>query len=315
MKKGGSVCYAMLTKLVEEEGFKSPSTPVITQKYIFSQPYVNFLHMAGLDVYPIPTTASREEIRAILSKVNGVLLPGGMSNVVKETGDLTNPIVFSEYTKAVKLIMQEAIDINRSGTYFPVFGICLGFEAMIAVAANDLSIIEKCEKCVNYNATLEYTIDPEKSKLYSGLPKDIIEHMATVKSTHNFHSYMVDAKKFAKIPELTSMYKITSMSKSKDDSFDFISSIEAIDYPFYAIQYHPEIGLRTYVSRSLLVYNDYNMAAASALAMMNFLREEGKKNLHSLSEDDLKSVVANKPGTVLIDVHGISYHSWDINMN
>lgn len=301
--------FAMLTKPVAEEGFKS-NVPV-TQKYIFSNPYVSFLHLAGLDVYPIPTHISQENLRVLLSKVNGVMLPGGMSSIMNPDPNNANKMVFSSYTKTVKMIMDEAKAINDQGDYFPVFGICLGFEAMIAAEAENLSFVEKKHEGLRYNATLTYTVKRDDSKFLSAIPTHLLDYMERVKSTHNYHEYMTCPKKFAASANLSKTYKILSLSNSMKDSFPFVSMIEGIDYPFYAVQFHPELGMGTYY-RPLVDFPNDNNAAEFGRNMLWFMLNEAKKSSHTLNGEDAKNLVANNPGTVLRDIKfNVRYHLWD----
>lgn len=306
LRKNSTVAFAMLTKLVSEENFKNP-TP-ITQKYIFSCPYVNFLHLAGLDVYPIFYNVTREQLREILSKVNGVMLPGGMSSVVN-IEEKTGKNMFSPFTEMVKIIMEEAKIINDKGEYFPVFGICLGFESMIAVEADDPNIVEKKNTGLNYNASLIYTVKPEESKFLSAIPIHVLDYLEKVNCLHNYHEFMADPIKFANNEKLTNTYKILSLSKSQDESTTFVSMIEGNKYPFYAIQYHPELGMGSYFP---IVLPDWNMAAEIGRSIMWFMLQEGKKNYHYLNDEDMKNLVANNPGTIIREpTYGVGFHLWD----
>lgn len=307
-KKNSVISFAMLTKPVDEENFKSPN--LTTQKFIFSNPYVSFLHLAGLDVYPIPTNVTREELKIILSKVNGVMLPGGMSSVVNPDPNDANKLVFSMYTKTVKMILEEAKTMNDAGDYFPVFGICLGFEAMLAAEADDVLVVEKKHEGLGYSATLNYTVKRDDSRFLSAFPPYLFEYMGRVATTHNWHEYMTSVEKFNANPHLPKIFRILSLSDSKKGSFSFISMIEGINYPFYAVQYHPEIAVASYYAG--LVYPNYNLAAEIGRCIINFMLEEAKKNMHSIDEEGMKKLVANNPGTVIRDPPMyVAFHLWD----
>jgi gamma-glutamyl hydrolase len=309
MRKNSRLVFAMLTKLVEEEGYKS--IVPITQKYIFSHPYVAFLYLAGLDIYPIFTDATRENIKSILSKVNGVMLPGGMSSVMNPDPNDPSKVVPSGYTKAVKIVMEEAKAINDRDEYFPVFGICLGFEAMMAVEAEDLSVVEKKHEGLGYAATLNYTVKREDSRFLSAMSSHALDYSEKVKSTYNYHEYMTNPEKFAANNNLSKTYKIISLSNSMKDSFSFVSMIEGIHYPFYAVQFHPELAMGCYYTK-IVVFPDRNKAAEFGRGMMWFMLNEAKKNSHSIDEDSVKNLVVNNPGVVQRDpIFNESYHLWD----
>eukprot|EP00826_Nyctotherus_ovalis_P010822 TRINITY_DN1282_c0_g1_i2.p1 TRINITY_DN1282_c0_g1~~TRINITY_DN1282_c0_g1_i2.p1 ORF type:complete len:273 (+),score=78.84 TRINITY_DN1282_c0_g1_i2:222-1040(+) len=267
-RRNSVLSFAMLTKPVAEENFKA-KVP-ITQKYIFSNPYVSFLHLAGLDVYPIPTDVTRENLKIILSKVNGVMLPGGMSSVVNPDPNDASKQVFSLYTRTVKMIMEEAKAINDRGEHFPVFGICLGFEAMIAAEADDVTVVEKKHEGLGYGARSTYALKRDDSRFLSAFPTHILDYVERVDATHNYHEYMTSPEKFAANANLTKTYKIVSLSNSMKGSFSFVSIIEGISYPFYAVQFHPELGMASYY-RPYLYFPNENLAAEFGRGMLKLM--------------------------------------------
>jgi len=300
--------FAMLTKPIDEENFKSPS--LTTQKFVFSSPYVYFLYLAGLDVYPIPTNATREDLKVILSKVNGVMLPGGMSSIVNPDPNDPTKLVFSMYTKTVKMIMEEAKAINDSGEYFPVFGICLGFEAMLAAEADDPEAVEKKHEGLGYNAKLIYCVKRDDSKFLSAFSPELIDNMGKEEATHNWHEFMISVEKFNANHNLSKTYRILSLSDSMKGSFSFVSMIEGINYPFYGVQYHPELALANYYPQ--LVYPKPNLAAEIGRALIMFMLEEAKKSTHTLDEEDMKKLMIFNPGTIIRDPPiYVAFHVWD----
>ncbi len=316
MRGKGKVTIAMLGKMVEEENATKVHVAT-SKKFIFSQPYVNFVYLSGADVYPISTLATREQIRAILGQVNGVLLPGGMSNVIKSVLDLESPgktkTVWSEYAKTVKIIMEEAKAINDRGAYFPVFGICLGFESMIAAAADDSGAVEfSGDKCVGYNARLTYTAKRAESRFLSGIPEDVLDYMSSNAVSHNYHEYMADSNKFMLTPKLRDTYRILSTSPSRDGSLSFVSAIEGLRYPFYGFQFHPELSAKCYLPPQWLDYPDLNRAADITRAIMNFVREEAQKNGHEIEKGNETKLLISSPGTMELEAStGFWYHTWD----
>ena len=69
---------------------------------------------------PIFLRQPKHYYQKLLNNVNGLLLPSGMTSLTR-----------SEYTKAADMLLEIAIEINLSGTYFPVWGICLGFQKIL----------------------------------------------------------------------------------------------------------------------------------------------------------------------------------------
>lgn len=76
--------------------------------------------------------------------------------------------------------------MNDANIYFPLFGVCLGFEALLTLANNHTDIQTFCG-VYNENSPLEFTDNYQKSLLYSRLPKitDIyLKYLDTTKHNH-----------------------------------------------------------------------------------------------------------------------------------
>lgn len=79
--------------------------------YIMST-FVTFMESAGARVIPLVRGEPENVTLDKLSKINGVLFPGG-------DGD---------YLEYGKFIFDKVKEINDNGTYFPAWGTCMGYE-------------------------------------------------------------------------------------------------------------------------------------------------------------------------------------------
>ena len=70
-----------------------------------------------------------------------ILLPGGGTYFDTPGG----------YAEAGQKLYQLAMRMNRGGDYFPILGICLGFELLTYLASNN---VEHRARCYSYNETL-----------------------------------------------------------------------------------------------------------------------------------------------------------------
>ncbi|KEP65085.1 UNVERIFIED_CONTAM: gamma-glutamyl hydrolase [Hammondia hammondi] len=84
--------------------------------------YTKFIEASGCKAVPVPAFASEEEYREVFDSLDGLILPGGEAAIDKAS---------AAYYRATSLFLQWAKEANDAGHYFPVFGICLGFEAMM----------------------------------------------------------------------------------------------------------------------------------------------------------------------------------------
>src|SRR3989454_7027209 len=90
----------------------------VTYSYIAAS-YVKYLESGGARVVPIHIDKPLSYYIDIFNKTNGILFPGGGSDLLK-----------SGYAKSAKILWDLAIDANQRGDYYPLWGTCLGFELM-----------------------------------------------------------------------------------------------------------------------------------------------------------------------------------------
>lgn len=90
------------------------------KSYILST-YVHFVKSQGARVVPIILGEPEEVTRDKVSKLNGILFPGG-------AGD---------YLDIGKRILNQVMEINDKGQFYPIWGTCLGYENF-AIWTSDL---------------------------------------------------------------------------------------------------------------------------------------------------------------------------------
>ena len=96
-----------------------------------------------------------------MSKISGVLMPGG-------GGD---------YVAKGQFISDQARKMNDQGSFFPVWGTCLGFERLAIYTASDPdSVLEKYGS-VATSLELEFTENPMSSKMFCQMPSDQVQDL------------------------------------------------------------------------------------------------------------------------------------------
>ena len=78
----------------------------------------------------------------------------------------------------------------------------------------------------------------KSSRIFGKAMEDVLETLANSASTANVHQECLTEANFTRSP-LAEFYDITSTSQD-DNGLTFISSIEAKNYPFWGVQFHPE---------------------------------------------------------------------------
>ncbi|KAJ2944337.1 hypothetical protein O0L34_g18340 [Tuta absoluta] len=257
--------------------------------------YVKDVEASGARVVPIMIGKDRSYYKELLSKINGVLFPGGATYFNQSNG----------YADAGQHIYEIAKELNDAGDYFPIFGTCLGFELLI-ILASGRGRDENRIRCYSYeNRSLNFTNDVLLSKMFKGVPQNILQVLANEEVTVNAHQFCIVDKNLEAY-NLTEDWRVTSHSHD-EDGVEFISSIEHKRYPFYGVQFHPEksafewkLSKKYPSSRNAIVANRY---------FMDFFVNECRKSWHafaSANEENLYLIYNYDP--LFTGILGSAYH-------
>ena len=208
-----------------------------TTEYIPAS-YVRYLTMAGAKVVPIVHNISDSELYKLLDKVNGVLFTGGGLTLVDPKTKEYHP-----YTKTSDKILNYAINRTDSGDYFPLIGICQGFQLLNILKSDDKLVLKDSPSMIK-NDTLNPVIDNyESSRIFKQMDSNAewaFSKEIIVVNLHYFGIHLVDY--FFNRPELSSFYRMITYEQD-DDMRLVVTGIEAFHYPIYAFQFHPERNL------------------------------------------------------------------------
>ncbi|XP_055630730.1 gamma-glutamyl hydrolase-like isoform X2 [Toxorhynchites rutilus septentrionalis] len=246
--------------------------------------YVKFIEGAGARVVPIWINQPRDYYADILPKLNGVLFPGGSTWFNQTQG----------YADAGYHIYEEAIKINEQGSYFPLWGTCLGFELLTYLAANRSEHRAHCSSN-NQGLHLDFKADFKQSRMFGGAPEDVLSILANEPVTSNFHQYCVTEANLTAYG-LDNNWRV--MSTNKDwNGLEFISSIEHKTLPFYGTQFHPEKNLYEWVRNKNISHTPNAIRAAQYFADF-FVNEARLSDQEFASQDDIdKHVIYNFQST------------------
>ena len=187
--------------------------------------------MSGAQVVPLFAFNSTEYLDDILSKVNGVLFTGGGIEF-----DMKN-----KWTQTADYILKYAIKQNKNGNPYPIWGTCLGFQ-LLAYLTSDYD--PKCLTSVRGETAVKNTIKlTNTSYLYDDLSDTLKYNLQNGQGILYFnHAVAVRTSYFYGSSSLRAFWKMTSSTNSPFNE-EFVSTLEAIDYPIYAVQPHPEKNL------------------------------------------------------------------------
>jgi len=196
--------------------------------YIASS-YIKWVEGAGARAVPVIVEneiTSEEYFQKLFYGLNGLLIPGGAVSIFQ-----------GGYAEASKWFFDMAKQENAGGEVFPVWGTCLGFEMLALLGNNDQPYRAACLS-VDQALPLDLLPGWEDSKLLAPAPGDVLEQMTSLPVTINFHHWCLTMENFTRY-EMEKFW--TPLSTNIDqEGLEFISAIEARDYPFYGSQFHPE---------------------------------------------------------------------------
>lgn len=272
------------------------STPVIG---ILTQPipssnhtmiaasYVKWLEAGGARSIPIPYDASEDLLQDIWTQIDGVLFPGGAS----------------ELPDAARFLWKLLHRAHQQDDLLPLWGTCLGFEYLLKLGSGNTRILENGYQAENMSLPL-YQVDPyrlyKNDKLYETIQKNNI--------TMNNHHQGISPDRFSNNTELLNIWKVTSINYDKYGK-PFVSTIEPLQpdrFPVFGVQFHPEKNAFEYATypHTNIPYEaiDHSEAGiAMSLYMADFFVTLAKRNptygqnYHEYSKPDVYPLVYDYP--------------------
>ncbi|XP_051757273.1 gamma-glutamyl hydrolase [Ctenopharyngodon idella] len=263
-----------------------PIIGVLAQDVFLPQPhrnsyiaasYVKFQESAGARVVPLMINKTDDEYTRLFKSINGVLFPGGGASL-KSSG----------YSKAAAIFYRLALEANSNGDYFPVWGTCLGFELLTLLTSGKLLLSHTNTSGIAL--PLNFTDDVRDSRLFKDFPEDLMESLASDPLTENSHQWSVTTENFTKSKKLKNFYRV--LSTNTDGQNEFVSTMEAYDFPIYATQWHPEKNAfewtRPYIPHT-------PSAVKTTFYTASFFVNEARKSFHSFAsvEEEEKALIYN----------------------
>ena len=186
--------------------------------------------MAGAQVVPIFYHYSNSQIETLLGNINGVFFPGGEM-----------PIAWgNEWLDKTALIFNYAKKQNDLGNVYPVWATCRGYEAVMFITSGQTDYRTVLTPVTGQNGlTCPLIVKNSNSKLLKTLSEAERSDATTGSGLFFYHHYwavMLDT--YNSNSNWTNFWNLISTSKTIYGQ-EFLSTLEAKEYPFYLIQYHP----------------------------------------------------------------------------
>eukprot|EP00899_Mesostigma_viride_P013063 jgi/Mesvir1/21758/Mv04163-RA.1 len=248
------------------------SQPIFTQREIpgghnqsfISASYVKLIEAAGARPVPISFDAPRDEIKRIMRQINGVIFPGGSSSLDPD----------SQFFETATYIWELAVQFNRQGVYFPILGVCLGFEAFLRIVSDDVDILE--DFVAGVPSTLEFTGDVLNSRIFGSMGVQLLRKLEKQQLAMEAHRKGISPAKFHADKNLTTFFRVLSYSHDENGK-KYVSTMEAKHFPFSATQWHPEKNAFEWIWSTTPHSRD---AVEITQGVANFIADESRKCPH-----------------------------------
>jgi len=189
--------------------------------------YVQWVMAGGARVVPVIIGQDKQYYQHLFHSLNGLLLPGG-------SAPLTGP---GGYAEVGGLLYDMAKKSNDAGEVFPVWGTCNGFELLTVLSSKDISRLTDCDS-QDDAVPLNFLPTWQQSNIFSSAPPDVIREITEEKITINFHNHCMTPTNFTKYG-MDKFWNPLSYNYDRHN-LEYLSTIEAKDYPFVGVQFHPE---------------------------------------------------------------------------
>ena len=181
--------------------------------------YIRHLEAAGAKVIPIHTHYKDAELTDLFKAINGILLPGGGASLKD-----------SRYIHNARLLHEMAIDANERGDYFPIWGTCLGFEALL-IMCGGLSVLGDAD-ATDLPLPLVTTNEAEDSRIFSPVAKSVLQSFASKQVKYHFHKKCITKYSFVDSEALTAEYRVLAYDKDRENN-TFVSVVEGNSFDDY----------------------------------------------------------------------------------
>lgn len=261
----------VLTQIVSDDSMKP-----FGKRYIPAS-YVKYLESGGSRVMPIRLTLTTAEYEDIFKKINGLLFIGGAVDL--ETSD---------YARVAKIFYRLALTANDAGDFFPIWGTCMGMQLLTVLVADGNLLTNTTAE--NMALPLNLTTEAHSSRMFEGFPNKLMTALTHEPLTGNFHHYGITVQNFQENQKLHSFFSVLSTNVAENGAH-FVSTIEGKKYPFYGVQWHPEVNRFQWNRKMNFPHSAHAVQLSSLLA--EFFVNEGRRSLHRFDnpEEEASSLI------------------------
>ncbi|GLJ13197.1 hypothetical protein SUGI_0207310 [Cryptomeria japonica] len=188
--------------------------------------YVKFVESGGARVIPLIFNEPEDILEQKFKLINGLLFTGGWC----KTG---------LYYQIVEKLFKLALEENDNGDYFPVFGVCLGFELISMILSKDQNILERFN-ATKMPSTVQFVGNPTKeSDMFKRFSPKLLNKLTTKRLIMQNHMFGLSPERIQGNTELARFFKILTTSTDESGK-TYVSTVQGYNYPVTGFQWHPE---------------------------------------------------------------------------
>ena len=185
---------------------------------------VRWLESAGITVVAIPPNIGAAEAAAYFEYIHGLFLHPGWADQ-------------PAYAALARMFLTMAVEENRKGGYFPVWGTCQGFQRLIQFFGSPLENL----KSLRFATGTRFILQTERRD------SRILRYASDAQFAHLKHDYVpwfnheygISLRAFRASKRLGSAFRVLSTSHDRAGT-EYVSMIEGKTLPFYGVQFHPD---------------------------------------------------------------------------
>ena len=258
---------------------------------------------------PIRFYVSDAELRRLFDTVNGIIFPGGLTNLFPQ----------DPYTVAARKLYGWAKESADAGTPFPLWGTCLGHQLLMVLESGahfqDLFV---ATDATSYPSALTHTAAANASRLMGPLFADrpnlaaALADPAAAVAMEN-HEYGLPVSGFdparSPWPALVEGYEVLATARDRK-GLAYVATIEHKRYPFYGVQWHPEKPPFEFSDRTIPKSHD---AISVSQHFANFFIEAARAVPHvpASPEQELNDVIYGQSKPVFTAKEAVMEPSYD----
>ena len=181
--------------------------------------------LRGIEVVPIVVGTDLNDAAALMRTCHGLYLSGG-------------PAYEPTYFLLARHLLIIAVYMNRQCIYFPVWGVCHGFQMLVAVFGS-VWPLESLDAMKHVDGHLRRVTGATGSRLLKSATVSQRRRLYAKNCRVFSHQYGISLSSFLKNEQLPRLFRICCTSLDRNGK-EYVSLIEGFDLPFYGLQFHPE---------------------------------------------------------------------------